>query len=157
MPNGLTDNRVAGGFDPPLIFASGPAAGVVVNIFLQLWIWNSPWRFLVGGILLILGVWLNVDANLAFKRHNTPAQPWKRTSQLVLDGPYRFTRNPIYLSFAIFYVGLATVFNCIPALVLLIPLMVGFDRYQVIREERYLEGRFGEEYRRYKGKVRRWV
>lgn len=71
--------------------------------------------------------------------------------------PYRFTRNPIYLSFAITYVGLAFVFNSLPALILLVPLIVGFDRTQILREERYLEGEFGEEYLRYKERVRRWI
>jgi protein-S-isoprenylcysteine O-methyltransferase Ste14 len=148
---------VAGGIPPPLVFIAGLAAGVIINIFLLLWIWRSPWNFVVGGVFVIPAVWLSVEASRAFRRHNTPTEPWKPTSQLVEDGPYRFTRNPIYLSFAIAYVGLAFIFNSVPAIVLLVPLIIGFDRTQVQREERYLEGKFGEEYRRYKEKVRRWI
>lgn len=153
----MANARVAGGIPPPLIFIGGLAAGVVINIFLQLWIWGSPWNFVAGGILLIIAVWLSIEAARALRRHNTPTEPWKPTSQLVQDGPYRFTRNPIYLSFVITYVGLAFVFNSLPALVLFVPLIVGFDRTQVQREERYLEGEFGEEYLRYKERVRRWI
>lgn len=152
----LTNDKVAGG-TPPLVFVAWLAAGVVVNVFLRLGITSSPWNFAVGGILLVPAAWLSIYASYAFKRHDTPTEPWKRTSQLVQDGPYRFTRNPIYLSFAIAYVGLAFVFNSLPALVLLVPLIVVFDRTQVIREERYLEGIFGEEYVRYKERVRRWI
>ena len=153
----LADERVAGGIDPPLIFIGLLATGVIVNIFLRLWISTSPWNFLAGGIFMMLALWLNLEAVRALRRHNTPSEPSKPTSQLVQDGPYRLTRNPIYLSYAIFYGGLAFVFNSLPALVLLVPFIVAFDRTQVLREEEYLEGRFGEEYRRYKGRVRRWV
>lgn len=152
----LVDGRAVGGI-PALVFVVWLAAGLIINVVLRLGICSSPWNFIVGGILVIPAAWLSVYASYAFKRHNTPTEPWKRASQLVQDGPYRFTRNPIYLSFAIAYVGLAFVFNSLPALVLLIPLIIVLDRTQIIREERYLEGMFGEEYFRYKERVRRWI
>jgi len=140
-----------------MVFIAGLVVGVIANTFFHLWIWGAPWDYMVGGILLILGVWLSISAGRAFRKHNTPTEPWKPTSQLVQDGPYKFSRNPIYLSFAVFYVGLAIIFNSIPALIILVPLIIAFDRTQVQREERYLDGRFGEDYRSYKKKVRRWI
>jgi len=76
---------------------------------------------------------------------------------LVQDGPYRFSRNPIYLSFALMYLGASLIVNSLLPLVVLVLMVVRWDRVQIPREERYLQERFGEEYNRYKAKVRRWI
>jgi protein-S-isoprenylcysteine O-methyltransferase Ste14 len=76
---------------------------------------------------------------------------------LVQDGPYRFTRNPIYLSFAVIYLGLAFIFNSVYLLFVLGIVLILLDRTQIPNEERYLREKFGEEYDRYKDKVRRWI
>ena len=83
--------------------------------------------------------------------------PWEPSVELVQDGPYRFSRNPIYLSFAMMYLGASFIFNSVILLVVLALVLVLFDRTQIPREERYLQEKFGEEYSRYRAKVRRWV
>ena len=81
----------------------------------------------------------------------------KPVSRVVQDGPFRYSRNPAYLSLAMIYAGIAVLRNSLWAIVLL-PLVVYVIQREVIgREERYLERTFGEEYLDYKGRVRRWV
>jgi protein-S-isoprenylcysteine O-methyltransferase Ste14 len=92
-----------------------------------------------------------------FRRAGTPVEPWRPSSALVTDGVYRFTRNPIYLGMALLYAGLALGADSAVALALLVPLLALVQAGIVAREERYLEGRFGDEYRRYKASVRRWI
>ena len=81
----------------------------------------------------------------------------KPVSSLVQDGPFRYSRNPGYLSLTMLYAGIAILRNALWA-ILLLPLVVYVIQREVIeREERYLERTFGEEYLAYKRRVRRWV
>ena len=77
--------------------------------------------------------------------------------KVVQEGVFRFSRNPIYLAFTLIYLGFAFAFNSSWALVFLVPVLVVIDRGQIPREEKYLARKFGEEYFRYKVKVRRWI
>jgi protein-S-isoprenylcysteine O-methyltransferase Ste14 len=79
------------------------------------------------------------------------------TTAIVFTGPYRFTRNPMYLGLALLQAGLAMVTNSLWPLLTLAPVIVAVRRLVIDREERYLEAKFGEEYRAYKARVRRWV
>jgi protein-S-isoprenylcysteine O-methyltransferase Ste14 len=76
---------------------------------------------------------------------------------LIVHGPFRFSRNPQYLSVTILYLGVAISVNALWPIVLLPVFLLGFTIGVIWREERYLERRFGEEYLRYKGRVRRWL
>jgi len=92
-----------------------------------------------------------------FRRAGTTPNPTKPTTALVLRGPYRFTRNPMYLGFAALYLGVTLLVNSLWPL-LLFPAVVGLVQGRVIaREEAYLEAKFGNEYRAYKMRVRRWL
>jgi protein-S-isoprenylcysteine O-methyltransferase Ste14 len=81
----------------------------------------------------------------------------KPVSNLVQDGPFRYSRNPGYLSLAMIYSGVAILRNALWAILLLPLLLVMTQRELIEREERYLERTFGEEYLAYKRRVRRWV
>lgn len=109
------------------------------------------WPLLTGGLLL--GSWF--DRTL--RNASTPPNPYKPVSNLVSDGPFRYSRNPGYISFTMIYVGIASLANAFWS-VLLLPAALLVIRYGVIeREERYLEDKFGAEYRRYKEQVPRWL
>ncbi|MGF1473357.1 MAG: methyltransferase family protein [Rubrobacteraceae bacterium] len=124
----------------------------------------SPVRFLprraarlLGGSLLGGGVLLGSWFEHTLRRARTPANPYKPVAKLVEDGPFRYSRNPGYISFTMTYAGIASLANAFWA-ILLLPVAVRLIRQGVIeREERYLEARFGEEYRRYKERVPRWL
>jgi len=93
----------------------------------------------------------------AMRHAGTPTNPYKPVSNIVTEGPFRYTRNPAYLSMTMIYVGVATLANALWAILLLPAVLLAIRRGVIEREERYLEGKFGEEYLRYKARVRRWI
>ena len=145
-------------FPPPFVYLGFLLIGLVVD---RLTGWSMPVGLMpmvviaipliVGGILLLMA------ANGLFKRAGTDVKPWKPVTSIVDTGLYGFTRNPMYLGMALLYTGLAVAFRSIGALILL-PIVIIIIQTQVIaREERYLEAKFGEAYRAYKTRVRRWL
>ncbi|MDP3368967.1 MAG: isoprenylcysteine carboxylmethyltransferase family protein [Brevundimonas sp.] len=107
--------------------------------------------------LIIAGLLLDAVSAGLFRRRGTAVEPWKPSTVLVSDGPYRFSRNPIYLGFAVTYVGLAIGMDSWITLLLLVPCLVVVDRFVIQREERYLAAKFGADYLAYRQKVRRWL
>ena len=83
--------------------------------------------------------------------------PYEPTTALVTEGPYCFTRNPLYLGLTLTYGGISALANALWATLLLPFVLVVMRRGVIDREERYLERAFGEEYIRYKARVRRWI
>jgi protein-S-isoprenylcysteine O-methyltransferase Ste14 len=140
-----------------LVFLVGLIGGVVANFLLPLPIWPGIWVRAVGMVPLLLGVWLFSSARRAFRRHSTSLMPWTPSAAMVEDGPYSFSRNPVYLAFALLYLSVALLFDSAYVLVVLPAVIVLFNRFQIPREERYLQQRFGDEYSSYKARVRRWV
>ena len=91
------------------------------------------------------------------RRAGTSVNPTEPTTVLVMDGPFKFTRNPLYLSLALFYAGVATLVNALWAMLMLPIVLLVINRGVIGREERYLERKFGEQYIQYKERVRRWL
>jgi protein-S-isoprenylcysteine O-methyltransferase Ste14 len=109
------------------------------------------WPVLGGGVLLLW--WFG----RALRNAGTTVRIDRPVSRLVTGGPFRLSRNPGYLSFAMIYAGVAALRNSLWAILLLPAALAMVQRTIIAKEERYLERRFGEEYLRYKGRVRRWV
>lgn len=142
---------------PPLIYLGFLLAGVALDFLWPTDLGVLSVRLLIGGILIAVGVALLGAAVRRFFRAGTPLEVYRPAAALVTEGPYRFSRNPIYLGMALGYAGVAIAANSLWALLLLIPTLAVI-RYGVIaREEVYLERRFGEQYRRYTASVRRWL
>ncbi|WP_298743776.1 isoprenylcysteine carboxylmethyltransferase family protein, partial [uncultured Brevundimonas sp.] len=114
-------------------------------------------RRIVALPLIIGGLLLDGAAAGYFRRLGTAVQPWKPTTVLATGGLYRFSRNPIYLGFAITYAGLAVAMDSVLVLLLLIPCLWVIDRFVIQREERYLSAKFGAGYDAYRARVRRWL
>ncbi|HWQ69571.1 MAG TPA: isoprenylcysteine carboxylmethyltransferase family protein [Patescibacteria group bacterium] len=111
----------------------------------------------VGSAILITGVIGLAAAIRTLWRAHTPINPYKATTAVVTGGLFRFSRNPIYVSDTLIYVGLSLALNAWWALALT-PVVVWIMQVGVIvREEEYLERTFGEDYLRYKRQVRRWL
>jgi protein-S-isoprenylcysteine O-methyltransferase Ste14 len=142
---------------PPLIYAGALAIGLLANR-------PYPIAFLPRGLSRVLGWPLIVGGPVVgslglreMKRADTNVDPREPTTAIVTGGPYRFTRNPLYLSMTLIYAGITALANALPA-ALLLPFVLHIMRRGVIeREERYLERKFGDEYLDYKARVRRWI
>jgi protein-S-isoprenylcysteine O-methyltransferase Ste14 len=142
---------------PPLIYMGTLVLGLVLSRrfpmpFLPRTMTRAlGWPLVIGGVLLLS--WFE----RAMHRAGTPANPYKPVSGIVTEGPFRYTRNPAYLSMTLIYAGVAFLARALWA-VLLLPVALHVIRRGVIeREERYLERKFGEEYLHYKASVRRWI
>jgi len=114
-------------------------------------------RYAIGGALLAISGTLVAWAIASFVRAKTHVDVRKPATALVSDGPYRLSRNPIYVAMALFYAGFAVAFSLPITLGLLVPCLVLLTRGVICREESYLERKFGTEYLAYKARVRRWL
>ena len=142
---------------PPLIYAVALVAGLLANRprptpFLPRALSKVlGWPLVVGG--LVLGLW----GFREMRRAGTNVDPYHPTTAIVAGGPYAFTRNPLYVGMALIYAGISARANALSAALLLPVVLHLVDRGVIKREERYLEGKFGDEYLQYKGRVRRWI
>jgi protein-S-isoprenylcysteine O-methyltransferase Ste14 len=146
-------------FPPPLIYAGGFAAGYGAHRLLPIRLWpdSTAVESRLGWGLLVAGVLLAASAAYLFRRAGTTPNPSKPTSALVIWGPYRFTRNPMYVGMTTLYLG-GTLFLNDPWPLVFLPVVIALvQRYVIAREEAYLERKFGDEYRAYKARVRRWI
>lgn len=144
-------------FPPPLAYAGGLLLGWLLERAWPASVFDARGWWLLGIALGLAGVALVTAALGLFRRAGTDPLPMRPTTALVFDGPYRFTRNPMYVGMALVYVA-ATLLLDLPWALLLLPAVLVLIRTQVIaKEERYLEGKFGDEYRAYRARVRRWL
>jgi protein-S-isoprenylcysteine O-methyltransferase Ste14 len=144
-------------FPPPLVYIAGLAAGALLEARFPTPGLPRPLAVLVG--LLAVAVFLSLDyrAMVVFRKNETGIAPWHPATALVTEGPYRRTRNPMYLGMAALYAGIALGFGLLWALALLPVVIVVIDRVVVRREEAYLEDKYGDAYRDYRNRVRRWI
>ena len=112
---------------------------------------------ILGGVLLALSVAFARWAFLTMRKSGTTANPRKPSDALVTGGPFRFSRNPIYVAMTGLYLGLDLLANSAWPLLLLVPLLLLMEWGVIRREERYLSGKFGDPYREYQSRVRRWL
>jgi protein-S-isoprenylcysteine O-methyltransferase Ste14 len=145
-------------FPPPLIYVAGLVFGIAADRILNLPSFGLTLatRIVAGIVLCVIGFLVMFAGAGLFLRRRTAILPFKHASVLVTSGILGWTRNPMYLGMAVFYIGLAVILNSLAALVLL-PVVLAIVQTQVIaREEAYLERAFGDEYVAYKTRVRRW-
>lgn len=142
---------------PPLVYLFPLLLGLVLNRKIGAPFLPSGATRLVGLPLVAGGFSLGAWFFRTLRGAGTPVDPREPVAVLVTGGPYRYSRNPGYLSMAMIYAGVASLANSLPS-ILLLPVALRLIRSGVIeREERYLERLFGEEYLAYKARVRRWI
>ena len=111
----------------------------------------------MGAIVTVLAIALFVSAVRTLRAAGTPIPGNRPTTTIVGTGPYRYSRNPIYLAFSLVQLGLSLWVNSLALLITLIPAVVLIWLVVIPREERYLDARFPSEYSPYKASVRRWL
>lgn len=143
-------------FPPPFIMLLCLFGGIGLDYLMPLGIgFASPLNWI--GLLFILGsVVILVVSALAFRKARTAIEPWKPSTKFIYSGCYEFSRNPIYLSFCMFLFGTGITADSLWILLSTLPCSVAIYFVAIVKEEAYLEQRFGADYLQYKQRVRRW-
>jgi protein-S-isoprenylcysteine O-methyltransferase Ste14 len=142
---------------PPITFAVPLIAGLLIGRWCPLVALPAFASRVAGGILVAAGLAFGGWARILFLRRGTTVLPFRPTTVFVAEGPFRVSRNPIYLGFVSIYIGVSLLFRSVWPLVFLPFVVLVIQKTAIVREEAYLERRFGEEYRDYKARVRRWL
>ena len=153
---GKPDVANLGWVRPPLVYSSSIMTGALLT-----WLWPlpiaPPAAVSIGGTMVFASILLFLFSVRALSAAGTPARGNQPTTNIVRTGPYRFSRNPIYLSFFVAQLGIALWISSIWMVATLIPAAAVVSRVVVPREERYLESRFGQQYSSYRDSARRWL
>ena len=147
-----------------------PPAIFLVAFMIGLWLDGALYRIpiagdgttprpliIVGVALVILGVLVAAWGAMTFRRHRTPVVPFRAATTLVQGGPYRFTRNPMYLGMTLAHLGAALALNAMWPIILLPMALVVLFRLVIRKEEEHLRRVFGDDYAAYRSRVRRWL
>ena len=143
---------------PPLVYLGSILLGLLLHFAWPLPLVRHPVGALLGAGVVIMAVGLFITAVRAFRAAGTPVPGNRPTTAIVVrTGPYRFSRNPIYVAFSALQVGIALCVGSLWLLITLVPALALMSLWVIPREERYLEARFSSEYLSYKASVRRWL
>lgn len=142
---------------PPVIFAIAFVMGYVTDLAFPVELGFPEIRTIAGTALIAASVALVAWAVSRFIRAKTHVDVRQPAKTIVTDGPYRLSRNPMYLAASLLYVGIAVILSMPLTVVFLIPCLITLHYGVIAREEQYLEAKFGDTYRDYKSRVRRWI
>lgn len=146
-------------FPPPLAFLVGLLLGVAIDryVFAAAFPIDRSIRIAIGVFVALCGAGVILSARIYFVRTGQSPIPWKPTPELIFEGPYRFTRNPMYIGMTLLQIGLGIALNNRWIVALALPALLIVHVVAVLPEERYLSERFGDNYRSYLTKVRRYL
>ena len=142
---------------PPLVYLGSIALGLVLHFVRPMPLLQRGVSPLFGLLVILLAISLFVGAVRSFRTAGTPVPGNQPTTAIVRAGPYRFSRNPIYLAFSLLQLGIAFSVNSIWLVATLLAAVAVISLVVIPKEERYLERRFPSEYPPYKASVRRWL
>lgn len=146
---------------PPLFFGGGFLIGLWLESVKRIQLVHGSAASLtlsrVGWVVTIVGFVIAHWGVLTFFLAGTTMFPFEPASRLVRHGPYRFTRNPMYVGLTVSYIGIALIMNVGWPLALLPLVLWGMDILVIREEEKYLSRTFGDDYAAYKKQVRRWI
>ena len=144
---------------PPILFFTLVLIGFIAkwllpfDLIFHIW----PTRLIIGMPLFIVSGLIAINALIIMKKNKTAIRYNNPTTKFIIEGPFRFTRNPLYLSLLLVMGSITVIANSGWHLITLVLLFLIFNFGVVAREEHYLENSLGEEYIQYKNKVRRWI
>ena len=156
-PGAAQDVANLGLVRPPFVYLVSLVLGAVIQL-------AAPWPFLsatlavsVGPPLVVVAITLLLYSTATFRAAGTPVPARKPTTVIVRTGPYRLSRNPIYLAFSLLQLGIAVWVDSVWLLMTLVGAVALMQCVVIPREEQYLERKFGAQYMEYKACVRRWL
>jgi protein-S-isoprenylcysteine O-methyltransferase Ste14 len=142
---------------PPVYFLSAVVLMILLNKFFPILRWlEFPWRY-VGIVFIVFGFILSAGSGMLFRRLGTQPRPGVKATVLVTKGPYRFTRNPMYLGLVTILVGLSILLGTLSPLIMIPTIILILHFNFILREEKWMESWFRESYLSYKKKTRRWL
>jgi protein-S-isoprenylcysteine O-methyltransferase Ste14 len=142
---------------PPLVYLASLVLGALLQLAIPLPFLPRTLDVALGASVVAVAAALFAYSVAKFRAAGTPVPARKPTTAIVRSGPYRFSRNPIYLAFSLFQLGIAIWVNSVWLLATLVGAVALIDTIVIPREEQYLERRFGAAYLDYKAAVRRWL
>ena len=142
---------------PPLIYLGFIVVGLALEYVWPARLLPQDVQYGVGAALIVVSLLIAVPAFLQFRKAKTAVDPYKPTKAIITKGPFRWTRNPLYLGLAVLQLGIAAAVDGIWIALMIVPAVIVIHYGVIVREERYLERKFGDEYLSYKAAVRRWV
>ena len=156
-PNEAQDVPNLGLVRPPLVYLISLVIGVLIQLAAPLPFLSRTLAAPLGASLVVVAVALFSYSVAKFRAAGTPVPARKPTTVIVRTGPYRFSRNPIYLAFSLLQLGIAMWVNSLWLLATLVGAVAVIHSVVIPREEQYLERKFGTQYLDYKASVRRWL
>lgn len=142
---------------PPTVFYALSLLAIASHVIVPtVTLIHPPYSFL-GVPLILVGVSLTIWADSLFKKRNTPVKPTEMPVTFVTEGPFRISRHPMYLGMAVILLGVAVILGSALPFAFPILFIVLMERLFITLEETNLERAFGEDYRAYKKRVRRWI
>jgi len=158
MESTSTDDHADVRILPPLLFLGSIAFGVLLQLTINVQlVADHPLRVPLGLALVALGVAPMVWAMVWIRATHQDPDPRKPTPELIVGGPFRFSRNPIYVGMALIQAGIGVALANPWILLLIAPTLAILRRGVIEKEEAYLERKFGDAYTRYRASVRRWL
>ena len=142
---------------PPLVYLTSVALGVILHLAWPVSLVPRGVSPRFGAALVLLAIGLFLSAVSTFRAAGTPVPGNRPTTTIVRTGPYRFSRNPIYLAFSLLQLGIAFWVNSLWLVITLLAAVALMSLVVIPKEEWYLERRFPSEYPPYKASVRRWI
>lgn len=142
---------------PPVIYLLFLAAAWLLESMMSIAMPQNIWTYYFGWGLIDGGVWLMLWAGLLMLWRKTTVNPYGKPARLLEEGPFRFSRNPIYLADSLIYCGIALLWGSLWPWLLLPAVIYSMQRGVIVHEERLLTQLFGDDYVAYRGRVRRWL
>ena len=142
---------------PPLIFLTALGSGLLLHWLIPIGSFPSAFCKPLGMGLCLAGIAVGFWGSATMHRAGTNVRPDLPATALVTGGPFRFSRNPLYVALITLYLGITLFCDAVWPLIMLVPVVAFVHWRIVLREERYLETKFGDAYRDYKTRVRRWL
>lgn len=142
---------------PPGLFAGFLVVSLALHRLMPFTVLPRGLSIAVGRALAVLGLALGATSIRTMRSAHQPVDPRHPTTQLVTNGPYRYSRNPIYVGMTLLYSGISIFAGAVWPLLMLPSVLYVLKKGMIEGEERYLEHRFGDSYMEYKARVRRWL
>jgi len=157
-PNDKNQDTPAVRIPPPVIVVVFLILGLACDYFMNYTFGSAVvWLKYIGIVLCVVGLGIAVVCAVMYRKAETSILPHTADSNMIETGPFGWSRNPIYLSMLLIFIGVSFIMDAPAALLFAVPAYLALRYYVIAREEAYLTRRFGDAYTSYQSRVRRWI